>query len=78
MNLRVLRFPSSGTINEVRYNLATGEMVIQFLSTRSSWSFADVEPGDFALLCLAESPGAVFNQRIRGRYQGRRTHPKAS
>jgi hypothetical protein len=75
-NVRILRFPTGGTISEVRYNLATGAMLLRFPKTNSTWEFDEVDPGDFALLCLATSPGEVFNTRVRGRYQGRRVEPK--
>jgi len=75
--VRVCKFSDSTTIQEVSYDFSRKAMKVYFISTQSIWEYYDVWPADFAAMCCAYSPGQVFNERIRNRFESKRIHPPA-
>lgn len=75
VTVRVLTFPGSTAIREVRYDLATKEMRVRFPKTRSTWLYLGVEAEVFSELSISDSPGKFFNDRIRLVFPSTRLHP---
>lgn len=81
---RILRFPGSTAINEVRYDLVSRVMTVRFPRSAktkngkwlaSTWEFSNVAIDDFAAFAIADSPGGYFNQTIRTKYPANRLSP---
>lgn len=73
--VRVCSFTDSSAISEAAYDFSRRTLKITFLHTESIWEYYNVYPSDFAALCCAYSPGEVFNERIRNRFDAKRLHP---
>lgn len=43
-------------------------MRIIFVRNHAVWDYLDVPPTEYASIVAAKSSGAVFNERVRGRY----------
>jgi hypothetical protein len=81
---RILKFPGSTAIDEVRYDLTTQVMTVRFPRSAktkkgkwlaSTWEFSHVASDDFAAFAIADSPGGYFNQNIRTKYPASRLSP---
>lgn len=64
----------SGTVTAVSYNHDAQRMRIEFVRNHAIWDYLGVPPTEYASLVAAPSPGAVFNERIRGRYDAIQIH----
>lgn len=72
---RRITFTDSTAIDAAEYDPKNKVMRIHFLSTDSVWELENVWPADFAALCCAYSPGEVYNERFRNRFDARRIDP---
>lgn len=65
---RTTIFRDSNTLRQVDYDRDTRRLRVHFIRNNAVWDYLDVAPTEYASLAAAKSPGAVFNERIRGRY----------
>lgn len=73
--MRIVRFADSDVISEARYDLYTRQLRLRFPKTKSTWEYDNVEVADFGALVMAQSPGELFNKRIRDKYNAKRILP---
>ena len=63
-----MQMVDSSTIESVGYDVATRELLVQFVGSKL-YAYLDVDEYIFQELLIADSKGSYFNREIKPRYQ---------